>query len=551
MIAKRLYSSVFVTTVVSAFLTAAGSFTAMGSAEEQQKSLQELQSLAERGDASAQLRLAKMFEQGDGVPKDDYQAWHWAQAVMLGAEYDREAQKTEVYRQAEEIFLRAGEHVTPEQFLEGLKKAEEASLAVARKNYADGLQRYQAAAEAGDSEAQFQLGEMYRDGFDYAKSVDWYRKAAEQGNGRAQYMLGYTYYEGSPEVSRDYEQAYYWLLRSVDGEDAQLRTMLDEAATHVPQERRMAIKQEILHRVHQAVDELKRRAEHGDANAQFELAQDYEIGRRVPANPSEAYRWYRRAADQGDTRAYAPVATYYMTCGGYVYQCEDIKQRDPVEAARWYVRSAEAGYPHIQSYLGEILAKGYMVPRDNERAYFWLSVAKAQGNNERETLRADIAAKLPPGRAVGIEGAAAAWKQGLEVPARYQGADFSPFVVDTDVARIEQAILLAAPPELFVQYVDADQREITMRGIMRVVDGQEQARLERFAQAIRAVEGVTKVQVFPLSSEVIDGTKQVVHFKLMVLCGAGQRGAELTPHGASFRIIHSFAAHRHQGVQHG
>lgn len=59
-------------------------------------------------------------------------------------------------------------------------------------------QKYFAAAQQGDAEAQYQMGECYFSGKngvteDYAKAVEWYRKAAEQGNPKAQIRLGLCY----------------------------------------------------------------------------------------------------------------------------------------------------------------------------------------------------------------------------------------------------------------------------------------------------------------------------------------------------------------------
>src|SRR3546814_18466698 len=44
-------------------------------------------------------------------------------------------------------------------------------------------------------------------------------------------------------------------------------------------------------------------AEHGDADAQFNLGQAYKLGRGVAADPAEAEKWYRKAAEQGHYQA--------------------------------------------------------------------------------------------------------------------------------------------------------------------------------------------------------------------------------------------------------
>ena len=71
-----------------------------------------------------------------------------------------------------------------------------------------------AMAEAGNADAQNNLGVMYEKGTgvaqDYAAAVSWYRKAADQGYAAAQYNLGVMYANGTG-VAQDYVQAHKWL----------------------------------------------------------------------------------------------------------------------------------------------------------------------------------------------------------------------------------------------------------------------------------------------------------------------------------------------------
>ena len=68
-------------------------------------------------------------------------------------------------------------------------------------------------AEAGDAEAQLNLGVMYDTGRgvpqDDAEAVRWYRLAADQGHARAQGNLGVMCGTGEG-VPQDYVQAYMW-----------------------------------------------------------------------------------------------------------------------------------------------------------------------------------------------------------------------------------------------------------------------------------------------------------------------------------------------------
>jgi TPR repeat protein len=68
-------------------------------------------------------------------------------------------------------------------------------------------------AEAGDSQAQYELGYIYANGMGVTQSdkeaVNWYRLAAEQGNSDGSFHLGYMYYNGRGVV-QDYQEAVKW-----------------------------------------------------------------------------------------------------------------------------------------------------------------------------------------------------------------------------------------------------------------------------------------------------------------------------------------------------
>ncbi len=79
--------------------------------------------------------------------------------------------------------------------------------------WADALSDLRTLAEQGDSEAQFVLGTMYRDGQgvekDLAETLKWWETAAERGNVDAQFALG-NIYSGGFGVARDYVKSYMW-----------------------------------------------------------------------------------------------------------------------------------------------------------------------------------------------------------------------------------------------------------------------------------------------------------------------------------------------------
>jgi uncharacterized protein len=88
-------------------------------------------------------------------------------------------------------------------------------------DYATALKCFQSAASQGDDRAQYNLGQMYRQGQgasqDYAEAAKWYRLAAQQGHVDAQINLGLMYAKGQG-VLLDTVRAHMWFdLATVDG----------------------------------------------------------------------------------------------------------------------------------------------------------------------------------------------------------------------------------------------------------------------------------------------------------------------------------------------
>ena len=87
------------------------------------------------------------------------------------------------------------------------------------KDYPEALRWYRKAAEQGDARAQYNLGNMYRNGRgvkqDNHEAMRWYRKAAEQGEALAQSNLGVMYAEGRG-VKRDDREAVRWYRKAAE-----------------------------------------------------------------------------------------------------------------------------------------------------------------------------------------------------------------------------------------------------------------------------------------------------------------------------------------------
>lgn len=86
-------------------------------------------------------------------------------------------------------------------------------------NFTKAVEMYLQAAEAGNAEAQFDIGYAYYTGEgterDYTTAAMWFKRSAKQKFAKALYNLAYCYMNGRG-VPRDYEKAYHLLLESAE-----------------------------------------------------------------------------------------------------------------------------------------------------------------------------------------------------------------------------------------------------------------------------------------------------------------------------------------------
>ena len=207
-----------------------------------------------------------------------------------------------------------------------------------------------AAAEGGDANAQYRLGDLYSVGIsvprDNTEAVQWYHAAAKQGHADAQYEIGQS--SGSD----------FWNLENSDEREAFRERWYRHAA------------------------------EQGHAEAQYELGHDawsrFVGGRNeVGADDwAEALRWYHRAAEQGHTEAQYELGEAYMYADRFAealrYELGDAYPDGNLqaEAFRWYRRAAEQGHAEAQYRLAFLYRQGDGVPRDASEArslYYSLS----------------------------------------------------------------------------------------------------------------------------------------------------------------------------------
>ena len=176
---------------------------------------------AERGDATAQYDLGRMYDRGEGVAEDDREAARWFRKAAeqghakaqhrLGFMYATGEGVAEDDREAARWFRKAAEQGLAEA-QNGLGRMYATGEGVAEDDR-EAVRWFRKAAEQGLAKAQYSLGVMHQYGGGVPKNgreaARWYRKAAEQGHAEAQLWLGVMHKIGEG-VPKDFVQAYAW-----------------------------------------------------------------------------------------------------------------------------------------------------------------------------------------------------------------------------------------------------------------------------------------------------------------------------------------------------
>ncbi len=121
------------------------------------------------------------------------------------------------------------------------------------------------------------------------------------------------------------------------------------------------------------ISDLQKKADSGDAAAQYALGRAYEHGNGVPLRVDQAAIWYRKAAEQGNEKAQNSLAVLYWFGEGV--------ERDKTEAVRWYRKAARQGNADAMFNLGAAYYNGEGVSTNDILAYAWFLLSSEAGNS--------------------------------------------------------------------------------------------------------------------------------------------------------------------------
>jgi hypothetical protein len=267
------------------------------------------------------------------------------------------------------------------------------------------LQKLIKSAEAGDAEAQYNLGQAYEygefDKVDLAQAMGWYEKAALQGYVYAQFKLSIFYEEGKACVV-DFKAAYSWAEQAA-------RQGLTHAQKRVSAflSSGKGAERDLQKAAYWEKESLIREAKEGSVAALFHLGNFLIQGRTgYPKDTQKAMGCFIKSAQGGYKDAMLRLAD--------IYEKGVEATRDEAAAVTWYERAGYGDHPVVNRLRkiielrpgcekGDMAAQyelGSLLGVDNDEGEIFLKAAAAQGHRESAFLLFDIYVSRDSGRSI-------------------------------------------------------------------------------------------------------------------------------------------------------
>src|SRR2546430_3388585 len=165
--------------------------------------IEALKYAAAGGEVLAQWKLAKIYANGDGVPRDDLKAYNYFTQIV--ANYDEDDPNRRDRAVVSSAWVSLGIYN-----LNGIANSE------IHPDPQRALQMFQFAATTfGDANAQYNLARMHLDGAgvdkDGREAIRWLFLAADKGHLQAQALLGQTLFTGREGVRPQRARGLMWL----------------------------------------------------------------------------------------------------------------------------------------------------------------------------------------------------------------------------------------------------------------------------------------------------------------------------------------------------
>ncbi|HCR85375.1 MAG TPA: hypothetical protein DIV86_01730 [Alphaproteobacteria bacterium] len=227
------------------------------------------------------------------------------------------------------------------------------------------------ALQLSDSEIMYNIGCMYRDGFNvkrsYLQAKEWFSRSAEFGNNTSMVELAkiYSYPKAATGVNQDIEKAEDLLNKAIKGGDGivyyKIGQMYERGIFFDKNPRK-------------AIELYQQAAKKKYDKAYVKLYLAYQFGKGVRRSDNKAINWLRLIQKLGKDANIKQYATYLLSEKYY-----DMAVRLPAnkmnEKFLLFNLSWENGKANAADMIAECYAKGYGVKRDCDMAKKWYEMS--------------------------------------------------------------------------------------------------------------------------------------------------------------------------------
>ena len=259
----------------------------------------------------------------------------------------------------------------------------------------------------------------------------WYEKAAQAGDPQAQMQIGY-FYETGTGVVRDPARAAHWYQLAAAGGLVSAKVNLGSTymwGIGMPRNQQLAAQL------------FREAANEGSGLGACYLGDMYYFGNGVSQDLATAEKWYVKAVKLHDHRAEYELGRLFFSAkdhphdlrkaasllrnsalAGYVASMYSLGlllirnpgfAKSPAEPMAFLNDAADAGVWQASTILGALARDGNLVPLDSGAAYFHFRVAALQGGDEaQKTVSVDLhrlSSKLSPDQIQTIDSRADTW----------------------------------------------------------------------------------------------------------------------------------------------
>lgn len=301
---------------------------------------------ADEGNAYAKWRLAKAYDNGDGVDYDKERAWSLlneaSNAGCPQAKYDVAASYIHGWYGAEKdvkkgkLMLQEHCESTKDSYSLSCYALSILSDTIFERNEEKALEILDQIKDKDDPQYLSTMAYIYLSGIDNIeqdknKGMDYLKKAYQNGKSRAAFLLGSMYLEDNPPTKKDINKAIEWFEKGIKKNDT--RSMIEMA--------NISLSEDSLyvnwHDAKRGLSLLEKAGRHGDGDAYAQLGAIFGSGSKdVYVDEEKAFEYYLKAQKLKSEWGINNLAACFVDGIG----CE----KDIDKAISLFKESSELGY---------------------------------------------------------------------------------------------------------------------------------------------------------------------------------------------------------------